>query len=344
MSEATSIQDAPSYITYHNDLQDLIASLGDRLGDVTHHYEEEFLAAYRIHQISIHEELKMLRDRVAKAEETLFEDSAVARMEEECSWFRSESDRLQSHVSAMMKDLNTMNTRLKELREQRAYLSDQLKAVMKRSRVYGAEIDYIKDKLMTTTSTSMSLADESNNYNNKLNDDKNNFKNQKSRKKTKKQSIDNNNSGIGNDPHNLKTIEHTKQKYDNKIQEMIESKTGWDNILENVIDLQFQKIIERKTFGVLRSLRTKADIQKYTGDKAAPGYVPPAFAHEIPKINGLTGLGVEHFNEIDKFQAMVSMLSQPEIFRNIVKDIDIIINNKNDSNDNNIDNEAVRNE
>ena len=37
---------------------------------------------------------------------------------------------------------------------------------MKRSRVYGAEIDYIKDKLMTTTSTSMSLADESNNYNN----------------------------------------------------------------------------------------------------------------------------------------------------------------------------------
>ncbi len=312
-----------NYKRVHQDLQELIRTLGSKLSDVTNHYEHEFLAAYRIHQISIHEELKELRDRVAKAEETLIEDSAVARMEEECSWFRGESNRLQSHVSAMMKDMNSMNLRLGELREQRAYLSDQLKAIMKRSRVYGAEIDYmknsvsttLKDKSITSSQSQIMLPSTSNSISS------NSLKN--SKKSSKRGGIKNSASEphLKHPEYAVNHFKHLREKFDGQLKTLEDGKTGWDSILEDALASQFHKVVERKTHGVLRTLRKKSDIAEYGGEKATPGVVPPAFAHEIPKINGLTGLGVEHFTDIDKFQTLVSVLSHPAIFREVVQEL-----------------------
>lgn len=313
-----------NYKRVHQDLQELIRTLGSKLSDVKNHYEHEFLAAYRIHQISIHEELKELRDRVAKAEETLIEDSAVARMEEECSWFRGESNRLQSHVSAMMKDMNSMNLRLHELREQRAYLSDQLKAIMKRSRVYGAEIDYMKKSVSTTLDKSMTGSQSSH----MMLPSPSNSISSSTLLKNKKKSLKK--SGIKNsasephlhDPeHAVIRFRHLKDKFDGQLKALEDGKTGWDSVLEDAMATQFDKVVERKTHGVLRTLRKKSDIAEYAGEKATPGVVPPAFAHEIPKINGLTGLGVEHFTDIDKFQTLVSVLSHPAIFREVVQEL-----------------------
>lgn len=73
--------------------------------------------------------------RVAEAEESLLDDGVVSKLEEECNWFRNETIRLQSHSTSMQNDINQMQSRLKSLWEQCQYLSDQLKAVMKKSRV-----------------------------------------------------------------------------------------------------------------------------------------------------------------------------------------------------------------
>jgi uncharacterized protein YicC (UPF0701 family) len=89
----------------YDTLTDLIGSLSSKLNNVSVHQEKDFLLAYRVHQVDIQQELKELKQRVAQAETSLIEDGAVARMEDECSWFRSETTRLQNHCSAMRKDM-----------------------------------------------------------------------------------------------------------------------------------------------------------------------------------------------------------------------------------------------
>ena len=89
----------------HGDLIDLISDLSEKLSAVKTDQEKEFLSAYRVHMLNVQLELKELTTKVAKAEEFLQDDSEVSKLEEECQWFRNETNRLQSHVQAMDQDM-----------------------------------------------------------------------------------------------------------------------------------------------------------------------------------------------------------------------------------------------
>ena len=86
-------------------LIDLIKNLSTKLSAVKTDQEKEFLSAYRVHMLNIQLELKELTAKVTKAEEFLQDDSEVSKLEEECQWFRTETNRLQSHVTGMTKDM-----------------------------------------------------------------------------------------------------------------------------------------------------------------------------------------------------------------------------------------------
>jgi hypothetical protein len=47
----------------------------------------------------------MLEIRVAKAEMSLQDDGEVSKLEEECNWFRMETNRLQTHSTTMQTDI-----------------------------------------------------------------------------------------------------------------------------------------------------------------------------------------------------------------------------------------------
>lgn len=126
----------------YGQLQDLISNLGVKLSQVTSIHEKEFLSAYRVHMLNVQLELKELKSRVAKAEESLQDDDVVSRLEEECQWFRNEKNMLQLQATAMEKDAVHMRTRLRTLKEQRDYLTDQLKTIMKKSRLIEAELEF----------------------------------------------------------------------------------------------------------------------------------------------------------------------------------------------------------
>ena len=103
---------------------------------------------------------------------SLQDDGEVSKLEDECNWFRMETNRLQTHSTTMQTDIKvplkcldifllqlvspavlscvgsyllslfvcvpsfqSLRTRLSALRDQNEFLSSQLKAVMKRSRV-----------------------------------------------------------------------------------------------------------------------------------------------------------------------------------------------------------------
>jgi len=107
-------------------------------------HEKEFLSAYRVHMLNVQLELKELKLKVAKAEESLLDDGLVSKKEAECNWFKDEKNRLQHHAYNMEKDLQHMRSRLAALKEQKIFLSEQLKNVLKRSRITEAEIELMR--------------------------------------------------------------------------------------------------------------------------------------------------------------------------------------------------------
>jgi hypothetical protein len=79
--------------------------------------------------------------KVATAESALHDDSAVATLETEVNWFSDETSRLKSHSMSMRKDMHHILSRISALNEQRRFLNDQLKQVLKRSKVLEVEIN-----------------------------------------------------------------------------------------------------------------------------------------------------------------------------------------------------------
>ena len=121
-------------------LRTLIGSLSTKLTAVSTHIEDEFLSSYRVHMLSVQQELRDLKVQVIKAEEALNEDKQVAALEQEMTWFCDESTRLKNQTTSMKKDMQHIVMRTQVLREQRKFLSVQLKSNLKRSRILEAEL------------------------------------------------------------------------------------------------------------------------------------------------------------------------------------------------------------
>ena len=82
-----------------------------------------------------------MQPKVATAESALHDDSAVATLETEVNWFSDETSRLKSHAMSMRKDMHHILSRIDALNEQRRFLNDQLKQILKRSKVLEMEIN-----------------------------------------------------------------------------------------------------------------------------------------------------------------------------------------------------------
>ena len=67
----------------------------------------------------------------------------MANLESEVKWFSDEVARLRKHQMSMKKDINHILSRINIINEQREFLSDQLKQVLKRSRVLENELKFI---------------------------------------------------------------------------------------------------------------------------------------------------------------------------------------------------------
>ena len=134
-------------IKNYGDLHALIASLSQKLTAVSSNVDKEFLSSYRVHMISIQSEIKNLKKDIVKGEQALNNDGTVAKLEYEVKWFVDECTRLKAHCEAMENDTSELDSRLAALTEQTTFLTEQLKSVMKRNRVYQAEIEFAKTQL-----------------------------------------------------------------------------------------------------------------------------------------------------------------------------------------------------
>ena len=76
-------------------LDSAVENLPNAIEEVAFSFEKEFLTTYRIHIVSIQEEMKVLKDKIKKAQEALNDNAVVSKLEDVVNWFRTQADKFQ---------------------------------------------------------------------------------------------------------------------------------------------------------------------------------------------------------------------------------------------------------
>jgi hypothetical protein len=303
-------------------LHRLLGQLSSKVSGVTNNIEKEFLAAYRVHMLHIQEELKELKQRMKDAETALNDDGQVAKLEHEVTWFSDETSRLQTHASNMNRDMHHIVTRIAALRDQNIFLSEQLKAVMKRSRVLEAEINYaLKEDVNSDNKSSVlssgrkgegvaiikcssmpglrgSTSAQSLGHSKRL-------KASSTVSKLRAAQQRNNKNAIADI-----LLSQTKKKLN---QNSLESNSSIE-ILEKFLAGRTQseaalEVAVEKVWTLMVNRKTKSALQLNNSLEPQDVFFAPG---------GITGLGLEHFSEVDRLAVITHFLSHPLQFEGTV--------------------------
>lgn len=318
--------DQPSLLRVRGEyagLHRLIGQLSSKVSGVNSSIEKEFLAAYRVHMLHIQEELKELKQRMKDAETALNDDGQVAKLEHEVTWFSDETSRLKTHASNMNRDMQHIVTRISALRDQNVFLSEQLKAVMKRCRVLEAEINYAKREEIATTlenhkSKSLSRIQNENSMKKSASTpilpsstsvrSHGNSKMQRTSSTVAKlrSAQERSNKPVITDV----LLSQTKKKLNQRslessssietLEKFLANRTPTEVALEQAVEKVWSLMVQRKAASALQ---------------LNPGLTPQEV---VVDPGGITGLGLEHFSDVDRLAVMTHLLSDPLQFEAIV--------------------------
>lgn len=317
----------------YSSLRTLIGSLSTKLTAVSTHIEDEFLSSYRVHMLSVQQELRDLKMQVIKAEEALNEDKQVAALEQEMTWFCDESTRLKNQTTSMKKDMQHIVMRTQALREQRKFLSVQLKSTLKRSRILEAELRELSGDSRFESSSVLPPSSPRNTgaksalqesasapalhtttNNRPLLSTKSNSKFPSLKKKSKSTTMVLESSLASEDvliPKPKVSNANAQSFNTSPIEELEELKLNRSLLeegLESAIKGVLREIVDRKVATAARDMRISLEDAKTSKPR-------------LVEVGGITGLGLEHFSDSDRLSAISIFLSQPEVFKKIVEQL-----------------------
>ena len=310
-------------------MKTLIGSLSSKLTNVSSHIEKEFLSAYRVHMLSVQEELRDLKSQVTDAEVALNDDEEVSRLEREVTWFSDETTRLRNQSNSMRKDMQHVVARIDALREQRQYLNEQLKTTLKRSRILEAELGLLHDRSQGSDAFESRGGDEDFEQgqagcmqqedalgrmdSRTLSKASGGSKMLKSRSssalpsikppfKPKRPAVEDalvaKKGGKGG------VVPNAMNPID-ELRVLEEGRQSVELDIEAALRSVFSEIIDRKVRAVERTSRNKSDKDSAWRIDAASG--------------GLTGLGLAHFSDTDRLSAIATFLGTPSCFKQITE-------------------------
>jgi hypothetical protein len=318
--------------------KNLIGSLSSKLSKVSSHIEKEFLASYRVHMLSVQEELRDLKNQVVDAEVALNDDEEVSRLEHEVTWFSDETTRLRNQSNSMRKDMQHVITRIDALREQRQYLNEQLKTTLKRSRILEAEMNIFSESQKASEAEasfelsmggfdSLEQTDEvvgeitpgpSKNQQegedtySRVSAAPNVRRSQSTSalpiiKTTTKlrQQVAAPDDILLKKKTSVRDLRSTHVSAVEELRQLEESRLSIELDLEAAIKSVFADIIDRKVRTVERTSVTKGPRESTWRINAAAG--------------GLTGLGLQHFSDTDRLAAIATFLGTPKHFKKITE-------------------------
>jgi hypothetical protein len=326
----------------HETLNHLIDHLSDRLSDVASNIDKEFLVAYKAHMSEVQAELKQLKQQVILAEAALNDDTSVAQLETEVKWFSDEVTRLRTHAMSMKKDMNHIVSRCAVLNEQREFLNDQLKQVLKRSKVLEHELGiaatYATDTQQQPGGTQLEPQDEGDDG---AEDDDGdgwdpygNFEEQQQQQ----QPVDGGDGRVGRQrPPVLRDAllqhggtsaspekERARAMYRgsaiSQLDELFASRCPEEIVFERELEHIFKRIVARKQNEQVRSSMSTARTN-LTGqpDDLQAEREEQELAQRARRMGGVTGIGLEHFSDTDRFTAVCNFLDNQTVFEKVVQ-------------------------
>lgn len=328
-------------------MEELMANMDNKVSQVSSAQEKEFLNAYRVHMLNVQLELRELKQKVEKAEASLKDDGEVAKLEDECNWFRGETERLQSNRTTMLKDIKYMRSRLRSLEDQQVFLRDQLKTVLKKTRVLEAEIQFHGGSLIQSVA-SMGAEDDAGGVEfpspdklPEINDgNTRRVSPSKSRRLLKKSKSGTDeivdgfvSQSAGRTYQRGEVIKMRASKSKPRLNKspppaeeqtraIQESRTQLELLLEELIRQKFAEIVQRRSLTVASNSKSRLRNALSSTREGIQELTSQISYDKLPReIEGMTGLGTEHFTNIDRFSTMVDMLSRYEVFEDVVQKI-----------------------
>ena len=116
-------------------LQLAINELGDKVSGVLQKQETEFLSAYRAHMRNVQKDFQDLRDDIDEKEKAIINNIKVKQLEKERDWYKKEALHLDQVLSKTKKREIELSEKVEELEEDRTWLSNQLKLIMKQKNI-----------------------------------------------------------------------------------------------------------------------------------------------------------------------------------------------------------------
>ena len=336
----------------HGELNDLIDHLSDKLSDVASNIDKEFLAAYKAHMSEVQAELKSLKQQVILAEAALNDDTSVAQLEGEVRWFSDEVTRLRTHTMSMKKDMNHIVSCCSVLNEQREFLNDQLKQVLKRSRVLEHEIGlantYVTEAQHHRAMEGGGGGDDGGGSGGDPNEEEEYYgeggdgddgwgmgegndlmgyapppddgrPGRTRRRQTQRDALLHN-GGSSASPAKERAQAMYRGSSISQLDELFASRCPEEVIFERELEHIFKRMVARKTNETNRSSLSTARSNN-------PGEPPELqaereeeeLAHHARRMGGVTGLGLEHFSDTDRFTAICNFLDNQGVFEKVVQ-------------------------
>lgn len=124
----------------HERLQDAVQDLNDKIAKLLLEREKDFLAAYRHHMYNVQKELQDAKKSVKEAKDELKNDNQIRSLKKERDWFQKSATRLDNLAEARKKDLENLQVKLDETRDDKTWLEKQLKTAKRQNKILTAEL------------------------------------------------------------------------------------------------------------------------------------------------------------------------------------------------------------
>lgn len=300
----------------------------------------------------VQSELKSLKQQVVLAEAALNDDTSVAQLETEVKWFSDEVTRLRTHAMSMKKDMNHIVSRCGVLNEQREFLNDQLKQVLKRSRVLEHEIGlastYINEAAQSYQPDLQQHGNNDMEYENPagidewdVNPDENDDyqlqqqypdsadekgrEPSQSRGRRRHSVVGPRDALLQHGGSSSPTRERQQALYRgtsiSQLDELFASRCPEEIIFERELEHIFKRMIARKQN---EQNRTSLSTARSSGISGQPLELQDDkeeedLAQRARRMGGVTGLGLEHFSDTDRFTAICNFLDNQTMFEKVVQ-------------------------
>lgn len=122
----------------YGQLQGVVSTFNEKVGDVLSKAEVQFLQSYRAHMQAVHVEKQELEAKLKEAESQQANDQQVLALERDVEWYRAQKNMLEDQAAGMQKDILYLQEQFEALNKDREFLSSQLKAVKKEQRLHAS--------------------------------------------------------------------------------------------------------------------------------------------------------------------------------------------------------------